>query len=160
VRTLAANHVLWTSRTQRGDSMSLNQRVAGDFTTQGTSTTLPPPLVLVQTPQPPPLVWNVYFRMVDRCKITVESRSVTSPSCCASMNPTRTFSTMMPSCMSGTDGVPNSRDGARAALGCERASVYTYPRPARSAGRRRGAIVCGALGRSFSGPCGGEWEQE
>ena len=29
-------------------------------------------------------------------------------------------------------------------VGYERARVYTYPRPARSADREKGAIVCGA----------------
>jgi len=53
--TITVNRVLWTSRTQHGDGMSLNQRVEGDHTTQGTSTTHPPPLVLVQTPHPRPL---------------------------------------------------------------------------------------------------------
>jgi len=39
---------------------------------QGTSSTLPPPLVVVQTPEPRPLALKAYFRMVDRRKITVE----------------------------------------------------------------------------------------
>jgi len=64
---------MWTSRNQRGDGMSLNQRVAGDHTAHGISTTVSPPLVLVQTPQPRPLARNTYFRMVDRRKIPVES---------------------------------------------------------------------------------------
>ena len=39
---------------------------------QVTSTILPPPLVVVQTPEPSPLALKAYFRMVDRRKITVE----------------------------------------------------------------------------------------
>ena len=44
--------------------------------------------------------------------------------------------------MSGANGIPDSRDGARAAVGCERVRMYTYPRPACSAGREKDAIVC------------------
>jgi len=97
---------------QHGDSISSSQRVAGDHTAQGTSTTLHPPLVLVQTPQPRPLARNAYFYMVDRRKITVEPRLITSPSCCASVNTTWMLGTMIPSCMSGAHGIPDSRDGA------------------------------------------------
>ena len=49
----------------------------------------------------------------------------------------------MPSCMSGAKGMPDSRDGERAAVGCERARIYTYPRPACNVGKEKDAICCG-----------------
>ena len=46
--------------------------------------------------------------------------------------------------MYGADGDAQFTRWRRAAVGCERARVYKYPRPALSAGREKGAIVCGA----------------
>ena len=48
----------------------------------------------------------------------------------------------IPSCMSAANRIPDSRDGERAAVGCEQARVYAHPKRACSAGRED-AIVCG-----------------
>ena len=57
----------------------------------------------------------------------------------------QTLSTMVSSCMFGADRVSNSWDSTQVVVGCEQARVYTYPRPARSADREKGAIVCGRV---------------
>ena len=81
---------------------------------------------------------------------------MTAPSCCVSVNPTRTLRTIIPSWIFGANGIPDSRDGARAAVGCDRARIYTYPRPACSAGREKDAIACGGQGGIFRGTWGEE----
>ena len=45
--------------------------------------------------------------------------------------------------MSGAKRIPNSRDGARTAVGRERVRVYTHPKSSCSAVREKDAIVCG-----------------
>jgi len=56
----------------------------------------------------------------------------------------QTLSMLIPACMSDANGMTDSRDGVRAAVGCERARIYNYLKPARSTGREKDAFVCGA----------------
>jgi len=143
-RTLAANRVPWSSRPTPGRRVSKPRGRKGPLSAVHLHHLSSPP-TSTRTDSPntfpcPDCILPCGGPSQNNRRVLIDNLAILL--CVRGPNADAQY--MIPSCTSGANGIPDSRDGTRATIGCERARMYTCHRPARSAVREKDAIVCGA----------------